>query len=357
MSIRKDPRSPYWQYDFQRNKVRFHGSTGCTSKRDAERYEAELKRKVARGEVNRKVASMDQAAETFWKDKAHRDKNASDTEYQLANIVSIIGERRLIGDVRTSDFYGFIAKRRGQGVGPASINRELGLARRLWKHMRATGHDVPAHGSENDIVWRDLMLDEPKERVRELSKDDEKRLFEALGDDLAAVVRFAMLSGQRRSAVIGLKWSDVDLAQMTARVHTKGNVWHRFPLTLNLVELILDRPIVDKCPFVFTYKCRRPSPARKDRPRRVKGERYPYSEEGWYREWKKALLDAKIDDFRFHDLRHTAATRLVRTTGNLKVAQRLLGHTQISTTARYAHAAEEDVRDAMAATESRNNYG
>ena len=67
--------------------------------------------------------------------------------------------------------------------------------------------------------------------------------------------------------------------------------------------------------------------------------------------WRPAVEKAGITDLRFHDLRHTAATRIVRGTGNLKIAQVLLGHTDIRTTARYAHVFTKDVADAMEATE------
>ena len=62
----------------------------------------------------------------------------------------------------------------------------------------------------------------------------------------------------------------------------------------------------------------------------------------------------RVDDFRFHDLRHTAATRLLRATGNLKVTQQYLGHADIGMTARYAHATTADVRDAVERVQSRN---
>ena len=199
------------------------------------------------------------------------------------------------------------------------------------------------------------MLDEPQERVRELLPDEELRLFEHLGDDLAAVVEFAMLSGQRKASVITLERRRVDLAGMRATVTMKGSKQHTFPLTPRMAEIILDRPEVDDCPYVFTYKCRRPSPARKDRPARHKGKRYPFSSKGWSRQWRQALADAGITDFRFHDLRHTRATRLVRATGNLKAVQKLLGHSDISTTARYAHVLDEDLRIAMSAGELRNS--
>ncbi|TNJ41558.1 tyrosine-type recombinase/integrase, partial [Phaeobacter sp. B1627] len=64
-------------------------------------------------------------------------------------------------------------------------------------------------------------------------------------------------------------------------------------------------------------------------------------------DFRAALGKAEIEDFRFHDLRHTFATRMLRATGNLKLVSRLLGHTSIETTMRYAHVLDTDLADAM----------
>ncbi len=69
--------------------------------------------------------------------------------------------------------------------------------------------------------------------------------------------------------------------------------------------------------------------------------------------WAAAKKAAEIDGFRFHDLRHTRGTRILRATGNLKAAQRALAHRSIKTTLRYAHATDDDVRNALDASESR----
>ncbi len=124
-----------------------------------------------------------------------------------------------------------------------------------------------------------------------------------------------------------------------------------------MVDLIMEQPEVDGCPFVFTYVCERPSPKRADRPARRKGERYPFSQQGWDRKWRKARKDAGVSDFRFHDLRHTTATRIIRNSGNLKAVSNLLGHTDIRTTSRYAHVGSDDLRAIMVETESRNTHG
>jgi len=94
---------------------------------------------------------------------------------------------------------------------------------------------------------------------------------------------------------------------------------------------------------VFTYVVKRPREGMR------KGSRSPITMEGFKTEWRRTLGRTKVENFRFHDSRHTAATRLVRATGNLKMAQQLLGHTEIATTSRYAHVTKDDLRAGMEA--------
>lgn len=354
MSVYKTPKSPYWQYDFQRKGRRFHGSTGCTRKIDAERHEAELKRRAVLGQETKPGITVDEACGTWWAAVGAEEKNHATTRYQLNNLIVGLGANVLLADISHPALDLYVAKRRAK-VANASVNRETEIARRVWRYARDHEFDVP------DIDWGKLMLKEAQERVRELTAGEEKALFEQLPPDLAALVEFALLSGQRRSAVVTMLWKDVDLQGMRATVRTKGGgkrkgpKLHTFPLTPRMAAIIANRPKV--CAQVFTYECERPSPPRQDRPRRLKGERYPFSAQGWMRKWRKALTDADIEDFRFHDIRHTAGTRVLRATGNLKVVQKLLGHVDVKTTARYAHAMEDDVRDALLAAESRNSPG
>lgn len=345
----KDKRSPNWQYDFQRGGKRFYGSTGTANKRAAQRYIDNLVNEIAEGRDGKTHITLNHACDALWQDKARFEKSHRTTEYQLANLIEIIGANKALADITVADFNKFIAKRRAT-VSATSINRELEQARRVWKHV-GRSHLV------SQIEWGTLRLPEPKERVRELSAKEEERLFAELPADLKPVVEFAILSGQRKSAVIGLRWDKIDWANGEAEIVNKGGGVHRFPLSPVLVQLILEQPQVDDCPYVFTYICQRAAPKRVDRPQRRKGERYPFTVQGWKRKWQNALTKAGIEDFRFHDLRHTSATRIMRASGNLKAAQKLLGHTDIRTTSRYAHVGMDDLRGLMSDTESRNITG
>ncbi len=346
MSVYKPEKSPRWQYDFQFKGVRYSGSTGCASKRDAQRFEADYRRKVALGDQARPTITLEDACNDWQTLVGDRGKNRATTLYQLAYLMAGLGQRTMLHDLTFKDVQDYAAKRCGQ-VSAASANRETQLLRRVVRFIAKRGeYDVPT------IDWRELMFKEPSERIRELTDEEEARLFTALPDNLKPLVEFALLSGQRKSEIVALRWSDVDLSGARATVSAKGGDRHTFPLSPRMVAIIRSQPKV--CPQVFTYVCTRQAPKRGDRPARVVGERYPFSKQGWNRQWRKALKDAGIVDYRFHDNRHTAATRNLRASGNLKGVQKLLGHSAITVTARYAHALEDDVRAMLFATESRN---
>ncbi len=362
MSVYRPKKSPFYHYDFMMHGERYTGSTNLTSKGEARAYEARVRRRIANGEQAKPPITLSEAC-ALWSDgKGRFEANWSTCKGQVKTLIRLIGGNRLMSDIALADFRKFVARRRAKitsrkkPLSNASINRELELAGRIWRYVAQPHEAAPEGFAVCSIDWRLLKLKEPRERVRELGADEEKRFWaEAPNKDLAAIAEFALLSGQRRTSVITLLWSKVDFEAMRASVRVKGGGWHTFPLTARMVAIVANQPKV--CAQVFTYVCERPSPARGDRPRRLKGERYPFSKQGWYRRWRKWLKDAEIDDFCFHDLRHTRGTRLLRATGNLKTVQKLLGHADIATTARYAHALEDDVRAGMIAAESRNSPG
>lgn len=340
MSLYKPAKSKFWHFDYRFGGHRYHASTGCTSKRDAQRVEADHRRKVALGEQAKPSLSLLAACDAWFDAKGQFLKSAYDARYQLVNLADGLGATMPLQDVTLAAIDRYIAKRRAT-VSNASVNRETALLRRVVNWCAARGYEVP------DIAWKEAKLKEAAPNTRVLSADEERRLFAALPDSLKPIVRFALISGQRRSEITQMRWADVDLTNARATVSVKGGQRHSFPLTPELVAIIANQPKV--CPQVFTYVAERSAPKRKDRVQRIKGERYPFSRQGWERKWKRALAEAKIEGFRFHDCRHTALTRL----GSIETAFELAGHSDIRTTKRYFHTAEDEVRQRMIAAESR----
>ncbi len=342
MSLYKHAKSKFWHYDFQHKGHRYHGSTGCASKRDAERFVAEQRRKAALGEKTKPSITLDKACDAWWLAKGQHLRSHATVIYQLANLAEGIGAGRPLQDITLIDLDAYIARRRAK-VKNSSVNRETALLRRVIEWHADRGFDVPV------ITWSRTKLREPKPVTRILADDEEARLFDKLPDSLKPIVEFALLSGQRKAEIVTLRWADVNFKAMRATVWAKGQKPHSFPLTPRMVALIANQPKV--CAQVFTYIAERSSPRRPDRVQRIKGQRYPFSVQGWDRKWRKALKDAGIEGYRFHDNRHTAATR----SGSIEVANRLLGHSDYRTTQRYFHPAEATVRDALIAAESRNS--
>lgn len=92
---------------------------------------------------------------------------------------------------------------------------------------------------------------------------------------------------------------------------------------------------------VFTYVCRRPKKGH------WKGERLPLTYAGAKSEWQAMRKRADVKGFRFHDVRHDFATKLLRRTGNLKLVSRALNHSDVKTTMRYAHVLDGEIADAL----------
>jgi integrase len=358
LSVYKPTKSPYYAYDFQIRGVRFTGSTGCTGKRDAESFEkhrkdeARLEVKALTAQESAPLTFATAAARYYLQVGQHlKGDGPKNCKWSIGWLEREIGGNALLSTIDDALVARLVGIRRGEGVKPATVNRSaIEPLRKILNRSRDTWAQ-----KVNKIDWKRHMLPEPKERIREMSRAEEKTLFANLRDDYQPVVRFAMQSGCRLCEIVpgaefpGLRWKDIDWAGRKITVLGKGRIVGTIPISPGLRNLLF--PLQGHHDeFVFTYV------AQKTRDGRVRGKRYPMTREGLKTEWRRAKLDAKLLDYRFHDNRHTAATGILRATGNLKAVQKLLRHSDIATTAKYAHALLDDVRDAMEAGEkSRNN--
>jgi integrase len=174
------------------------------------------------------------------------------------------------------------------------------------------------------------------QRRRYLRPDELARLTKALAEDrnqeTADVLRLLLLTGARRNEVLFAKWDQFDLtAGEWHKPHslTKQGRGHIVPLSAPARSLLAARlnKRHDVSPWLF--------PGRKDRPR--KDTRHV---------WARVLKRAGIHGLRIHDLRHSYASHLVNAGFSLPVIGQLLGHSQISTTSRYAHLYDDVQRQA-----------
>ena len=167
-------------------------------------------------------------------------------------------------------------------------------------------------------------------RQRYLTPDEESRLLAAARQShwpqMYLLVLAAIDTGARKGELIGLKWADVDLKGRTALLRdTKTGDDRRIPLSLAVVEELL-RHRQTTNPYVFPGSI----PGKPMDPRKA---------------WERLLVDTGIEGFRFHDLRHSAASFLLSAGHSLDEIGRLLGHKSAQTTIRYAHLLETKGRE------------
>lgn len=352
MSTYKPKNSSLFVYDFMLGGQRYNGPTGCKTKRDADRVEARLRAEIALdiGRRKKPPITLDEAAGLY--DQRLRDtgKWSPTSDYIMAGLIESLGGNRYLSEITQAELSDHFAKRAGK-VSASSVNREIDVVRPIWRRVRKS-HDI---GEMPD--WGALRYAVADKDPRELYHDEEDRLMPEIRSDLLDFCDFALKAGWRQGEVLGLRWSDCNLNAAVAVTRIKGGDVVQRPLTQAMVVTIANQPRVG--PFVFTYICQKTKSRYVDKwgrlqPARKKGERYPMTRTVLRKPWAAAKKAAGVEQFRFHDLRHTRGTRILRTTGNLAIAKEALKHRNIRTTLRYAHAADDDLRRGLDASDSRS---
>lgn len=191
--------------------------------------------------------------------------------------------------------------------------------------------------TEVNPVSKITKYSEPRGRVRFLSDEERGRLLDAcqVSDNphLHKIVVLALSTGARKMEILGLKWKDVDLKRGMITLHeTKNDERRSLPLQGYALELLKEHSKVRSlhCAYVFpSEKACQPIDIRTA--------------------WENALLNAKIEDFRFHDLRHSAASYLAMNGASLAEIAEVLGHKTLQMVKRYAHLSEAHTKEVVAA--------
>lgn len=326
MSVYKRPDSRYWQFDFTIDGNRFRGSTKKTTRTKANTYEAEVRFKKTRGGARKRTrVTVDKALGIYWTHAEHLP-SAPTIDYQLANWGKALGRDTLLHTIGNADVAQAIARFRAR-MADSSTNRHLTLLRAVINRAaKAWDVDVPR------IDWLAHRLKEPPPRDRVLPDAAAPRLITAAAPHLRPIILFALLTGLRRGNVSALDWSDVNMRARTVTLVVKGGKRQSVKLSDDAMFLLAGLKPKGKGP-VFLYK----------------GHRV----REWKRAWETAKRRAGLDDFRWHDLRHTFASWQRQGGVDLGLVQEALGHSDISTTMRYAHHGDGALKDSMEVVASR----
>jgi integrase len=284
---------------------------------------AELRGQATRGGARRDVTQLTIADlnEAFLQDpKTKAQKSYADTERLLDWWTSKFGNERVLD-------FGVLKLREEarpkllQGRGNAATNRYLSALRSAWNWGRDSGY-IPG-----ERAWpRRLMLPEPRGIVRFLSDDERTRLLREAESDptMRAAILVSIATGLRQGELLRLQWKDIDLVGAKATVQESKNgeikVAHLVAEAVDALKALKEGAKVVSLTHPFVIE--RGKPLRKSL---------------LETRWRRIRDAAKLEKFRWHDLRHTCASYLAQNGATLLEIGAVLGHKSQSMTARYSH--------------------
>jgi integrase len=227
----------------------------------------------------------------------------------------------------------------GKPRADATVNREVATLRHMLNKAVEWGmleNNPFSKGSK-------LGLKENNHRLRFLTEEEVGALLKACSDlstyspHLRPLVETALNTGMRRGELLSLKWEQIRNGFIYL-TKTKTNKARQIPINDRLAQVFQEvrRGNQMKSEFVF---CNANG-----------GRLYTVN-----RSFPSACRRAGIEDFHFHDLRHTFASHLVMNGVSLKAVQELLGHTSLAMTMRYAHLSQAHLQEAVAVWNSMGN--
>lgn len=322
MTLYKRKTSPYWWIKLPRLKAElrpFYKSSGTTNKRAAQKLHDKLR--TERWDQDnlgiRPKRTWDDATAKWLEETTHKRTHEWDKSI-IKWLQPHLGGR----DITTinRELLDAVKAARAVGVTTSTVNRYMALVRSILRRACYDWEWI-------DKVPKVGMFRQAEGRIRSLTREEFARLLQELPPHLQGMALFSVATGLRQGNVTRLQWKQVSLERrhlwVSAQQHKNGRA-HAVPLNDAAME-VLEARKGDHPVYVFTYEG---SPIRQVNTKA----------------WRNALLRAGIEDFRWHDLRHTFATWHREAGTPTHELQRLGGWKTQAMVERYAHVAPEGLQ-------------
>ena len=320
----KGKKGESWGIDFYDNGQRIKKIIG--SKQDAQHSLHLLKADSLRGElhlIKKSDMSFKELTEKYLEYGKINGKRS--LERDECSVKALMGHFKYlkISQINPLDIERYKKKRLEEKRKPGTINRELACLKhmfnlaRKWKLIR----ENPVSGVK--------LLKEEKYKMKILGKVEMGLLIAAAAEHLKPILIVALNTGMRRGEILSLSWNDIDFVNYNINVkNTKSGKDRIIPMNRLVTATLKKQDMSSK--WIF------PHPQRKDRA--LKDVSYSL---------RTACKKIGIEKFRFHDLRHTAATNMVKAGVDLVTIKEILGHSTIQMTMVYCHSSQESKRKAV----------
>lgn len=337
MSLYK--RGDVWWYDFTVKGERYRGSTQQISKTAARRVEADERERAALGNVHRPIPTIEQAAAQWFRSRAEHRRSVKTIAQRIKIMLRLIGPDTPIDQIGTREVEAAVQRRRlettrqGQAPTNGTVNRDL-IDSTLRPILRYCANVLEYQ--VRPIAWAEVKLSEPKGRTRTFTAAEISAWRAALPAWHRPVFDFMARYGVRlREAFFDPSAFDPDIGEVAIR-DRKNGVDLAIPLLPEDVRDFAARATRARAAGLPTIWYRE-----------TKAGLTAIHWRGFQSASKSALAKAGILNARpAHDLRHHAATN-VRRSGDVMLVQMLLGHEDLASTARYAHADKRDLLKAL----------
>ena len=333
-------RGRFWQMSLMVNGKQIRKSTRTTDKKLAQRIHDKVMGQIAEGKWFEgslgKHKTFKEMMDRYMAEHSTPKKASSERDHSsLSHLLPFFGTRSL-SEISPKLFYEYKNTRRNEEASPCTINRELALTKHAFNMAVREWEWI----TENPVI-RVSMEKEPPSRDRWLTYEEEA-LLSASPQWLKEITIFAIETGCRREEILSLTWKDVDIFKKVVTIFAKKTGDRRgIPLTTKAFDILKSkekvrtkRGSIKREDFVFSHPGR---------------QKVNFHALRWA--FEKALKKAKIEGFRFHDLRHTFASRLAQQGVDPYTIQKLMGHKTFTTTARYSHHCAESLRSGINALE------
>ena len=349
MSVFKRKGSPFYQYDFVFKGRRCWGSTKLTNRVAAERYEFKLREKLALS----RAAILDPEPPPFFSEFAdgflEQTKNEMRPNTSRCYRVSLVslkvwfGSKRL-NEIAADEIERYKQARLEKKLSPSTVNRDLACLRRIL--LFAVNRDVL---DKTPFMAHKVRFLKESGRERILSFEEERRYLAAASQPLRDVATLMLELGLRPGEVCSIRREDGHFYAATPFLHVPfgktKNAARDVPLTERAKEVLRLRLAQAKGEHLF--------------PLRIGNETLAGMPRSLCYDWTqpmnelepahmRALRDSEIvPSFRIYDLRHTYGTRAAEAGMDVLTLQRLMGHADLKTTARYVHLSKRHLADAQ----------
>jgi len=325
-----EKRGPY-QY---RAKVRVKGqkpvsktfSTKKNAKEWAKMVESEMERNLYICRTDAEKMTLSQAIDRYIENYIPNLSHSSREVNRAKKIQNYQISKLIIAAVRISDVSEFIKKRQAENVSANTIRLDLALISRIFE---VAASDWGMESLQNPVK-RASKPKLPNGRDRRLAEGEEEKLLSVASERLKPVIKFALETAMRREEIASLSWDRIDFDRKTAHLpSTKNGQARSVPLSPKAIEILQklcstkEAPISEK---VFNMTANQISST--------------------FKHYKKKV---KLDDLRFHDLRHEAISRFFEKTDldSLEI-QAITGHKSMQMLSRYTHLKTYHLADRLA---------